>query len=384
MARNASLHIVVAGGAGMIGSHLCEELVMDGHHVTCLDNLCTGRFINLEPIRNHSRFRFILHDVIEPLPSVGHVVRVYHLASPASPHGYTRLPLETMRVNSEGTRRLIELAYAHNGRFLFCSTSEVYGDPQQHPQAEDYRGNVNPIGPRSTYDEAKRFGEAMTMAYVRKQGLDGRIVRIFNTYGPRSDPHDGRLVANFALQALRGEPLTLYGDGTQTRSLCYVTDLVGGLRSVMECDRARGEVMNLGNPEERTVREFAEIILKLTGSKSPKVFTEPAVGDDPRMRRPNIDKVRALVGWQPHVALTDGLTATIAGLRAALSQAAAAEVSPLGNGQVMDAGLVERRLVNRRLAERRLDDRRQAERRFAERRANRRARKLESSRERIH
>jgi dTDP-glucose 4,6-dehydratase/UDP-glucuronate decarboxylase len=224
-----------------------------------------------------------------------------------------------MLANSEGTRRLVGLALRHGARFLFCSTSEIYGDPLVHPQCETYRGNVSTIGPRSTYDESKRYGEAMTMAFVRSYGLDGRIVRIFNTYGPQADVQDGRVVVNFIGQALRGEPMTIYGDGTQTRSLCFVTDLVEGLIGVMESERARGEVLNLGNPDEHTVLEVAEIIRKLTHSNSPFVFTDFAVGDDPRVRRPDIGKVRGLVGWEPSTALEDGLRVMIRAMEVALT-----------------------------------------------------------------
>ena len=312
---------VVAGGAGMIGSHLCESLVRIGFDVWCLDNLSTGRLTNLRALEREPRFRFLQHDVSRELPALPAVDRVYHLASPASPVGYTNLPIQTMLANSEGTRRLAELALSHRARFLFCSTSEIYGDPLQHPQREDYRGNVSSIGPRATYDESKRYGEAMTMALVRSFRLDGRIVRIFNTYGPRADLSDGRVVVNFIAQALRGEPMTIYGDGTQTRSLCYVRDLVDGLMTVMESDRARGEVINLGNPEERTVMEIAEVIRRLTGSASTFVFTPPAVGDDPQRRRPCIEKARALLGWQPTTPLEEGLQAMIAAVRQALAAA---------------------------------------------------------------
>ena len=311
---------VVAGGAGMIGSHLCEELLRAGHEVVCLDNLSTGRARNVEACSGDPRFRFLRQDVTREIPDVGPVDRVYHLASPASPIGYARLPIETMLANSEGTRRLIERALAHGARFLFCSTSEIYGDPLQHPQREDYRGNVSSIGPRATYDESKRFGEAMTMAYVRSFGLDGRIVRIFNTYGPRADLKDGRVVVNFITQALQARPMTIYGDGRQTRSLCFVTDLVDGLMRAMESERARGEVLNLGNPEERSVLELAEIIRSMTGSSSPFLHTEPAVGDDPRLRRPNIDKARELLGWMPGTSLDAGLRAVIGEVRRALEE----------------------------------------------------------------
>ena len=313
------MNALVAGGAGMIGSHLCEALLKGGHRVVCLDNLSTGRAENLAAFARHSEFTFIRHDVTLDLPEVGRVDRVFHLASPASPIGYQRLPIETMLANSVGTRRLIELALAQGARFLFASTSEIYGDPLQHPQPEDYRGNVSSIGPRSTYDESKRFGEAMTMAYVRTRGLDGRIVRIFNTFGTRADPTDGRVVVNFVTQALRNQPMTLYGDGEQTRSLCYVTDLVEGLRLTIESDRVRGEVLNLGNPEEHTVIEIATLIRNLVESTSPFVFTAPAVGDDPRLRRPDIAKARALLDWQPRTPIETGLREVIREMRAVLN-----------------------------------------------------------------
>jgi UDP-glucuronate decarboxylase len=318
---------VVAGGAGMIGSSLCETLLRKGHEVICLDNLSTGRIENVEPLSRHPRFHFIHHDVTCELPDLLAADRVFHLASPASPVGYSRLPIETMLANSEGTRRLIGLARRHGARFLFCSTSEIYGDPQVHPQTETYRGNVSSIGPRSTYDESKRYGEAMTMAYVRSYGLDGRIVRIFNTYGPYADAQDGRVVVNFIGQALRGEPMTIYGDGMQTRSLCYVSDLVDGLIGVMESERTRGEVVNLGNPDEHTVLEIAEIVRQLTHSASPFIFTPPAVADDPRVRRPNIDKARSLTGWAPSTPLEDGLRVMIRAMGRAVN----------GNGKAHDA-----------------------------------------------
>lgn len=305
------MRVLVAGGAGFIGSHLCARLLSDGHDVVCVDNFITGRRGNLGPIAGSGRFSFLEHDLIEGCPVSGPLDRVFHLASPASPPGYQRHPIETMRVNSEGTRHLLELAKHRGARFLYASTSEAYGDPLEHPQREEYRGNVSSTGPRSMYDEAKRYGEALTMAYVRTEGADGRIVRIFNTYGPHSDPEDGRLVPNFITQALRGEPMTVYADGQQTRSLCYVSELVEGLVRTIECDSTRGEVVNLGNPEEHTILEFAEAVRRLTASGSPLVHTEPAVGDDPQRRRPDITKARRLLGWEPRVGLEDGLRSTI-------------------------------------------------------------------------
>ncbi|TMQ52977.1 MAG: SDR family oxidoreductase [Candidatus Eisenbacteria bacterium] len=318
------MRVVVTGGAGMLGSHLCEELLACGHTVYCVDNLITGRLENIEPLQEHPRFTFIKHDVVNELPPFPKLDRVYHLASPASPPGYARAPIETLRVNSEGTRRLLELTHIHKARFLYASTSEIYGDPLQHPQTEEYRGNVDSIGPRSVYDEAKRYGEAVTMAFVHTGGLDARVVRIFNTYGPHCDPNDGRLVANMVTQALRGEPMTIYGDGSHTRSLCYVSDMVAGLIRAMELRRARGEVINLGNPEEHTVLEFAELIRDLVGSRSRFVFTDPPVGDDPHVRCPDIHKAQTLLGWKPFVSLEEGLTRTIDWLRHALELPAVA------------------------------------------------------------
>jgi UDP-glucuronate decarboxylase len=305
------MQILVAGGSGFIGCNLCDRLLNEGHKVVCIDNLITGRLSNIERFENNPAFIFIQHDIVEELPPLPHVDWIFHLASPASPPGYQRHPIETMRVNSEGTRRLLELAVANKARFLYSSTSEIYGDPLEHPQVETYRGNVSSIGPRSMYDEAKRYGEALIMAYIRSKNVDARIVRIFNTYGPYSDPLDGRLVPNFIVQALEGKNLTIYGKGTQTRSLCYVTDLVDGLIKMMTCDAARHKVINLGNPEEHCISDYADIILKLTGSASKVIFTDFAVGDDPRQRRPDITLARTILGWQPRVSLYDGLSQTI-------------------------------------------------------------------------
>ena len=309
---------LVAGAAGFIGSHLCQRLLHEGREVICIDNLATGRRLNIEPLLACPEFTFLEHDIIEDLPPLPPVGRVFHLASPASPPAYQRNPIETLRVNSEGTRRLLEVAARDGARFLYGSTSEVYGDPLEHPQCEEHRGNVSPTGPRSAYDEAKRYGEALTMAYARARGVDARVVRIFNTYGPRSDPFDGRMVPNFITQALRGEPITVYGDGTQTRSLCFVRDLVEGLTRAMGCEAARGQVVNLGNPEEHTVLQYAGLILDLTRSASGLVFGEPAVGDDPRRRRPDISKARALLHWEPVTPLREGLLRTIEHLRVEL------------------------------------------------------------------
>jgi UDP-glucuronate decarboxylase len=309
---------LVAGGAGFIGSHLCERLINERRDVICVDNFRTGRRANVEHLLSSPRFTLLEHDLIEGAPDV-HVECIYHLASPASPPGYTRFPIETMRVNSEGTRHLLELAVNTGSRFLYASTSEVYGDPLEHPQRESYRGNVSSTGPRSMYDEAKRFGEAMTMAFHNDHALDVRIARIFNTYGPRSDPDDGRLVPNFVVQALAGRAITVYGDGNQTRSLCFASDLVDGLIRLMDREGAPGEVVNLGNPAEHTVLEYAEMIRRLAGSHSDIVFADYAVGDDPRRRCPDITKARELLDWDPVVGLEDGLSRTIEYFRAEIA-----------------------------------------------------------------
>jgi nucleoside-diphosphate-sugar epimerase len=313
------MRILVAGGAGFIGSHLCDRLLEDAHEVLCLDNYVTGRPENVRHLLSSPRFQMYEADLVDGVPGIGTVDRIYHLASPASPPGYKEHPIETMRVNSEGTRHLLELAERCGARFLLASTSEVYGDPLEHPQRETYLGNVSSIGPRSMYDEAKRYAEAITMTYHKDRGVDVRIARIFNTYGPRSDPNDGRLVPNFVVQALSGQPITVYGQGRQTRSLCYVSDLVSGLVRLMESDRTSGEVVNLGNPREQTILEYAELIRQLTGSSSPLVFTDFAVGDDPRRRQPDITKASALLDWAPSVDLLDGLRFTIAYFQEELS-----------------------------------------------------------------
>lgn len=306
------MRILLAGGAGFIGSHLSRRLLDDGHDVVCVDNLLTGRMRNIAALEDVPGFEFVRADITEGVSGIpGPFDRVYNLASPASPPGYRNYPIETMRVNSEGSRHLLELAETHGARYLYCSTSEAYGDPLEHPQRETYRGNVSTTGPRSMYDESKRYGEALAAAFARSRGVDARIVRIFNTYGPMSDPDDGRLVPNFITQALRGEPMTIYADGQQTRSLCYVSDLVEGLIRVMETPSLAGEVINVGNPEEHTVEEYATIIRELAGSESTFVYTEPAVGDDPQRRRPDITRARELTGWEPVVPLRDGLARTI-------------------------------------------------------------------------
>ncbi|MHB1584698.1 MAG: UDP-glucuronic acid decarboxylase family protein [Acidimicrobiales bacterium] len=300
--------VVVAGGAGFVGSHLCDALLARGDQVVCLDDLSTGRRDNLAGALADDRFELVVADVSREVAVDGPVDAVCHLASPASPPAYLRRPLETLAVGSEGTRRLLELAAAHRARFLLASTSEIYGDPVVHPQTESYRGNVDPTGPRSVYDEAKRFAEAMTMAWRRTHGVDTAIARIFNTYGPRLAPGDGRVVSNFVVQALEDRPLTVYGDGSQTRSLCYVDDQVRGLLALLDADEP-GPV-NIGNPDERTVLELAGKVKELTGSTSQVVF-EPLPTDDPTRRCPDITRARQALGWAPQVDLDDGLRRTI-------------------------------------------------------------------------
>jgi dTDP-glucose 4,6-dehydratase len=303
---------VVTGGAGFLGSHLCERLLAEGHRVLCVDNLLTGREDNVAHLRDRPDFRFLRHDVSEPLwldEEVGHVL---HFASPASPIDYLELPIQTLKVGSLGTHKTLGLAKEKRARYLLASTSEVYGDPLVHPQPESYWGNVNPVGPRGVYDEAKRFAEAMAMAYHRVHGLDVRIVRIFNTYGPRMRLRDGRVVPAFIQQALQGEPMTVFGDGSQTRSFCYVDDLVEGIWRLLESDLE--EPCNIGNPHEMTILEFAETIRAAVGSASPIVH-EPLPVDDPKTRRPDITLARTRLGWEPRVALAEGLETTIAYFR---------------------------------------------------------------------
>lgn len=301
---------LVTGGAGFIGSHLSEALLAANYRVVAVDNLITGRKENLSEAQKNPNFSFVHHDVIEPLKEVNHLSYIFHLASPASVIDYQKYPEETALVNSAGTRNLLQLARDTGAKFLFASTSEVYGDHKEHPQKETYWGHVNPIGPRACYDESKRFGEMMTMVYHRMHGADGRIVRIFNTYGPRMRPDDGRVISNFVVQALRGQPLTLYGDGSQSRSFCYVDDLIDGLLRLMNsADDFCGPV-NLGNPVESTVRELADEVIRLTGSRSTLRYL-PLPEDDPVRRRPDITLARAELGWRPTTALEDGLRRTI-------------------------------------------------------------------------
>jgi dTDP-glucose 4,6-dehydratase len=298
---------VVTGGAGFLGSHLCEYLLERGHRVICVDNLDTGSLTNIAHIRADA-FAFVNHDMVHHVDIAEPVDFVYHLASPASPIDYLRLPLHTLKVGSYGTHNALGLAKAKRSRFLIASTSEVYGDPLLHPQPESYWGNVNPIGPRGVYDEAKRYAEAMTMAYHRQQGVDTAIVRIFNTYGPRMRPFDGRAIPTFIRQALEQKPLTVFGDGSQTRSFCYVDDLIRGL--VLLAESGEHNPVNIGNPAEMTLLEMAETVLRITGSSSEIVFEALPV-DDPQVRQPDITRARALLGWEPMVALEDGLRRTI-------------------------------------------------------------------------
>lgn len=312
-----TLDALVTGGAGFIGSHLCAALLERDHSVTCIDNLRTGSWENIAALRSHPRFSVLEHDVTEPLDPDLRPDLIFHLASPASVVDYLAIPIETLRVNSLGTWRVLDLAKSCGARFLFTSTSEIYGDPLVHPQPETYWGNVNPNGPRACYDESKRFGEALTLEYFRTYDLDARVVRIFNTYGPHSRPDDGRIVPNFIIQALRGEPITIYGDGTQTRSFCYVSDLVAGLVAAMLTPGTSGEVFNLGNPDEYTVLEFAQVIARQIGSDAGVVF-RPLPVDDPTRRRPDISKARAMLGWEPIVSLPDGIDRTVEWFRQVL------------------------------------------------------------------
>lgn len=307
--------ILVTGGAGFIGSHLCEALLNRRDEVFCVDNFLTGSRKNIEHLLTSPFFHLVEWDVIKPLDqSTIHpplsIVQIYHLASPASPKKYQQYSIETLLANSVGTYNLLELARETGAKFLYASSSEVYGNPQQHPQRESYWGNVNPIGVRSCYDEGKRFGEALVMAHVRKYDLDGRIARIFNTYGPRMDKDDGRVISNFIVQAISGTPITVYGDGTQTRSFCFISDTVDGLITLMEEEKGRGEVFNLGNPEEHTIFEIAEKLLELTDSSSEIKLTD-LPEDDPTRRQPDITRAKKILGWQPKVKLEDGLKKTI-------------------------------------------------------------------------
>jgi dTDP-glucose 4,6-dehydratase len=302
------MRLLVTGAAGFLGSHLCDRLLAQGYRVVAMDNYLTGTAANLAHLERHPGFQFVRQDVTNFIELAGPLDGVLHFASPASPVDYLEFPIQTLKVGSLGTHKALGVAKAKGARFLLASTSEVYGDPLVHPQPESYWGNVNPVGPRGVYDEAKRFAEAMTMAYHRFHKLDTRIVRIFNTYGPRMRPHDGRVVSNFIVQALKGEPLTVYGDGSQTRSFCYVDDLIEGILRLFE--RGGADPTNLGNPHEFTVRQLAELVLRLTGSPSPVVM-RPLPTDDPKVRQPDITRARATLGWEPAVSLETGLGRTI-------------------------------------------------------------------------
>jgi dTDP-glucose 4,6-dehydratase len=304
--------VLITGGAGFIGSHLADRLLAGGHTVLALDNLFTGHPRNISHLAGHPRFTFIKHDVTEYMYVAGKVDAILHLASLPSPVDYLREPIKTLKVGALGTHKALGLARAHRATFLLASTSEVYGDPQVHPQPESYWGNVNPIGPRGVYDESKRFAEAMTMAYHRYHGIDTRICRIFNTYGPRMRPDDGRVVTNFIAQGLRSRPLTVYDDGARTRSFCYVSDLVEGMVRLLESTES--EPVNLGNPREMTVLDFAKTVQRLTGGGSEIVFVSPKderTKDDPHIRQPDITRARQVLGWEPGVNLEDGLKETI-------------------------------------------------------------------------
>jgi dTDP-glucose 4,6-dehydratase len=301
------MRVLVAGAAGFLGSHLTDRLLGEGHSVLGVDNLCTGNRGNLAHLAQESRFRFKEWDICQPFGAdfdSGPLDYVFNFASPASPPEYLRLGIETLRVGSIGTENLLQLAAKHGAGFLHASTSECYGDPLQHPQTESYWGNVNPVGPRSVYDESKRFAEAMVMAYYRSRGVNTHLVRIFNTYGPRLHPSDGRVISNFMMQALRGEPLTIYGDGSQTRSFCYVSDLIEGILRLARSDEHFPT--NIGNPGEFTILECAQAVLEVTGSKSSLCF-KPLPQDDPTRRCPDITKARTLLGWEPHISLKEGL-----------------------------------------------------------------------------
>jgi dTDP-glucose 4,6-dehydratase len=308
---------VITGGAGFLGSHLCERALAEGHRVACVDNFLTGRLDNVRHLLSRDGFELVRHDVTKPFYIDGPVDFILHFASPASPIDYLELPIQTLKVGSLGTHNALGLAKEKKARYLLASTSEVYGDPKEHPQKETYWGNVNPVGPRGVYDEAKRFAEAMTMAYHRTHGVDVRIVRIFNTYGPRMRLRDGRVVPAFIQQALTGQPLTVFGDGKQTRSFCYVDDLIEGIWRLLMSDLV--QPVNIGNPHEMTILGFAETIRRTVGSESPIAF-KPLPVDDPHTRQPDITLARTLLGWEPRVALAEGLKSTIAYFRQELAE----------------------------------------------------------------
>jgi dTDP-glucose 4,6-dehydratase len=300
---------LVTGGAGFLGSHLCDRLIKEGHEVICMDNLSTGNIDNISHLIGNNQFRFIKHNVTEYIYLEGPLDNILHFASPASPIDYLEMPIQTLKVGSLGTHKALGLAKGKKARLLLASTSEVYGDPLVHPQPEDYYGNVSPIGPRGVYDEAKRFAEAITMAYHRYHDIDTRIARIFNTYGPRMRMRDGRVVPAFICQALKGEALTVFGDGTQTRSFCYVSDLIEGIYQLLMSDEV--DPVNIGNPAEMSVLEFAQEIIRIVGSTS-KIILKPLPQDDPKVRQPDISKIKRVLGWTPTVSLQEGLNKTLA------------------------------------------------------------------------
>ena len=306
------MRVLITGGAGFLGSHLCDRFLAEGHTVIAMDNLITGSTDNIAHLAGNPNFKFIKHDVTEYIYIEGELDAILHFASPASPIDYLELPIQTMKVGALGTHKALGLAKAKGARFLLASTSEAYGDPLVHPQTEDYWGNVNPIGPRGVYDEAKRFAEALTMAYHRYHGVETRIVRIFNTYGPRMRLGDGRVVPNFIAQALTGKPLTVYGDGSQTRSFCYVSDLVEGIYRLWHSDEVYP--VNIGNPVEMTILQFAQKVVEVTESTSEIIMVQPKderTKDDPKVRKPDITKARRILGWEPQVSLDEGLRKTI-------------------------------------------------------------------------
>lgn len=305
--------VLITGGAGFLGSHLCDHFIHEGYDVICIDNLITGNCANIAHLFGNSRFKFIRHDVTEYLYVAGPLDYVLHFASPASPIDYLELPIQTLKVGALGTHKVLGLAKDKGARFLLASTSEVYGDPLIHPQPESYWGNVNPIGPRGVYDEAKRFAEALVMAYHRVHKMETRIVRIFNTYGPRMRPNDGRVVSNFITQALAGEPLTVYGDGSQTRSFCYFDDLVDGISRLLFSNES--EPVNIGNPNEMTVLELARLVKEFVNSKS-EIVMKSLPEDDPKVRQPDISRARGILGWEPRVSLREGLAKTVEYFRA--------------------------------------------------------------------
>jgi dTDP-glucose 4,6-dehydratase len=311
------MRILITGGAGFIGSHLCDRLLAEGHTVIAMDNLITGSTRNIEHLAGRDDFLFIKHDVTNYIYVEGRLDAILHFASPASPIDYLQLPIQTLKVGALGTHKALGLAKEKQAKFLLASTSEVYGDPLVHPQVESYPGNVDPVGPRGVYDEAKRFAEAMTMAYHRYHGVDTRIIRIFNTFGPRMRLADGRVVPNFVAQAVRGQPLTVYDDGSQTRSFCYVSDLVEGVYRLLLSDEH--EPVNIGNPREMSVLQFAELINAITGNRAGIVFEDKRIQGDPQTRQPDITKARRVLGWEPKVAIEDGLKLTIEYFRKVMS-----------------------------------------------------------------